>query len=71
MTFEELWRVIGELKTFPDQAIQLVPHSLSDKTKKRLCKKKPEEVAEIVLWAIRQIDQGSVETVDVLVNQKL
>ena len=70
MTFEELWRLVDELNILPKQAIELVPHSLSDGTKKRLCMKKPEEVAEIVLWAIRRIDHGSIETLDVLVNQK-
>ena len=70
MTFEELWRQVGILDLLPKQAIELVPQSLSDKTKKRLCKKKPEEVAEIVLWAIRQIDYGSIETVDALVSRK-
>ena len=71
MTFEELWRLVDELNILPKQTIELVPHSLSDRTKKQLCMKKPEEVTEIVQWAIRQIDHGSIETVDALVNQRL
>ena len=71
MTFEELWRHVGKLDLLPKQAIELVPQSLSDKTKKWLCMKKPEEVAEIVQWAIRQIDHGSIETMDALVSRKL
>ena len=70
MTFEELWRLVDELNILPKQAIELVPHSLSDRTKKQLCMKKPEEVTEIVQWAIRQIDHGSIETVDTLVSRK-
>ena len=70
MAFEELWRIVGELNTLPEQAILPVSHSLSDGTKNRLCRRRPERVAEIVLWAIRQIDKGSVETVDALVNRK-
>ena len=71
MTFEELWRLVDELSILPKQAIELVPHSLSDGTKKRLCMKKPEEAAGIVQWAITQIDHGSVESVDALVSRKL
>lgn len=71
MTFEEYWRQIGELKVLPGEALRWIPDSLSPITKKRLCRKKPEETAEIVLWAINQIDHGSVETVDALVNQRM
>ena len=71
MTFEDLWGQVAELKVLSSEALRLVPDVLSLKTKKRLCKKKPEEVAEIVQWAIKQIDHGSIETVDALVSQKL
>ena len=33
--FEELWRHVGKLDLLPKQAIELVPQSLSDKTKKQ------------------------------------
>ena len=71
MTFDELWRQVAKLKTLPSEALRYVPDALSVKTKKRLCRKNPEEVAEIVQWAIDQINHGSVETLDALVNQKL
>lgn len=71
MTFEELWKLVGELNVLSKEALQLVPSALSSKTKNRLCKKKPEEVTEIVQWAINQIDHGSIETVDALVNRRL
>lgn len=71
MIFDELWRQVVELKTLPNGALRLVSDALSPNTKKRLCRKTPEETAEIVLWAIKQIDHGSIETVDALVNQKI
>ena len=71
MTFEDLWRHVSELKVLSSEALRLVPNALSLKTKKRLCMRKPEEVAEIVQWAIRQIDHGSIETMDALVSRKL
>lgn len=71
MTFDALWRQVAELKTLPNEALRYVPEALSLKTKNRLCRKKLEEVTEIVQWAINQINQGSVETLDALVNRKL
>lgn len=71
MTLEEYWRLVAELNVLPNEALRWIPDSLSLKTKKRLCRKRPEEVAEIVLWAINQIDHGSTETVDALVNRKI
>lgn len=71
MTFKEFWELVGKQSMLSKEAFLLVPDTLSTKTKSRLCGKKPEEAAEIVLWAINQIDHGSVETVDVLVNRRL
>ena len=71
MTFIEFWRLVGEQNLLSKEALWLVPDSLTSKTKNRLCKKAPKEAAEIVLWAIRQVDQGSIETVDALVNRRM
>lgn len=71
MIFDDLWRQVTDLKILSNEALRLVPDVLSPKTKSRLSRKKPEEAAEIVQWAINQIDHGSVETLDALVNQRL
>ncbi len=71
MTFDDLWRQVAELKILPNEALRLVPDALSLKTKKRLCREKTGEAAEIVQWAINQINHGSVETLDTLVNRRL
>lgn len=71
MKFDDLWKQVTELKALPKEALRLVPGSLSSKTKRHLSKEKPEEVAEIVQWAINQVNHGSVETLDALVNRRL
>lgn len=71
MTFEELWEKISELKVLPDTAIQQVPYVLSDITKEKLSRKTAEEAVKILREAIKEIDHGSVQTVDTLVLSKL
>lgn len=71
MTFDELWGQVAELNILPNEALRLVPDTLSPKTKNRLSRKKTEEVAEIIQWAINQINHGSIETLDALVKQRL
>ena len=71
MAFEDLWRQVAELNVLSSEALRLVPNALSLNTKKRLLMKKPEEVVEIVQWTIKEIDHGSIETVDALVSRKL
>lgn len=68
MTFDELWK---QVKGLPDTAMAQVPIVLSEDTKKKLCKKTPVEIAEIVLSAVDQINHGSIESVDELVRRKL
>lgn len=68
MTFDELWK---QVKGLPDTAMAQVPIVLSEDTKKRLCEKTPEEIAELVLSAASEIDHGSIESVDELVRRKL
>lgn len=71
MSFEEYWKIIGDLDVLSQEAYKLIPKSLSKATKEKMCERQPREVAEIVQWAIRKINVGSVEKVDDLVNQKL
>ena len=68
MTFDELWK---QVKGIPDTAMIQVPAVLSSTTKKRLCKKSPEEVGRIISAAIDEINRGSVESVDALVRKRL
>ena len=68
MTFEEVW---SQVKGLPDMAMKQVPKTLSDKTKKTLAHKSPEDVATIVKAAIYEIDHGSIERLDTLVQRKL
>ena len=49
----------------------LLPSTLSGETKKAVMKLKPEELGIILKDAIDQIDNGSVESVDVLVRKAL
>ena len=71
MTFDEIWKKIGEMNTLPDTAIQQIPLVLSDDTKKRLTRKSPEEVVMILQSAIAEVNHGSIQSVDSLVRKML
>ena len=71
MTFEEYWAKVEKLKVLPGMAIKQLPSSLSIETKKRLMKKKAEETAEILRVAIEEVNHGSVESIDSLVQRRL
>lgn len=49
----------------------LLPSTLSAETKNMVLKLSPEELGSILKSAIDQINRGSVETVDALVNKSL
>lgn len=61
MTFDDLWR---EVQGLPEMAKIQVPTTLSESTKMKLAKKTPEEVSRIVLAAIEDVNNGSVEPLD-------
>lgn len=69
--FSEYWREVEKLKALPQMAIQQLPSSLSESTKKRLLNIRPEETLKLMKDAIEQINQGSVESIDSLVRRKL
>ena len=71
MTFEELWEKVDQLGILPGTAIDQIPLALSESTKRRLLRKTPEEIAAIIRSAVSEIDQGSIDTVDVLVRKRL
>ena len=68
MTFEELW---SKVQGLPDTAMVQVPGVLKEETKKRLCRKSPEEVAVIVTEAIEEVNHGSVLPLDELIKSRL
>ena len=68
MTFEELWSKVQGLS---DTAKLQIPGALKEETKKRLCRKSPEEVAVIVTAAIDEINHGSVVPLDELIKSRL
>ncbi len=68
MTFEELWKQVEGL---PEMAKIQVPRVLSESTKKKLAKKTPEEISRIVLAAIEEVNNGSVEPLDRLINKRI
>lgn len=69
MAFEEYWDEVTKLKNIPNTAIEQLPSTLSEKTKKKLMKRKPEESAEILEAAIDLINRGSVESIDSLIRK--
>ena len=71
MTFEEYWADVEKLKALPKMATQQIPSSLSDKTKKRLMRKKPEETVELLNAVIDKVNRGAVESIDSLVRKRL
>lgn len=71
MTFDELWRTIKDMRVLPETAVIQIPQVLQNDTKKRLCKRSPQDVATIVLPAVDEINRGSIETVDALVRKWL
>lgn len=68
MTFDEMW---DQVQGLPDTAMIQVPEVLKEDTKKKLSRKTPEDVAEIVRQAVTEIDHGSVEPLDMLVKRRL
>lgn len=71
MTFDELMDAACESVALPNMERLLLPSTLSGETKKAVMKLKPEELGIILKDAIDQIDNGSVESVDVLVRKAL
>lgn len=71
MTFEEYWTEVEKLKVLPATAIQQLPSSLSENTKKKLMKRLPDETVRLITTAIEEINRGSIESIDSLVRRRL
>ena len=69
--FEALWKDVEEKKLLSYDIIESMPRFLSEKTKKKLIKKTPEEVTAIIKTAIDKVNAGSVENIDTLVRKVL
>ena len=68
MTFNELWK---QVKGLPEAAEGQVPDALSEAIKNELTKKNPSEVAAIVMAAIDEVNQGSIEPLNILIKKRL
>jgi hypothetical protein len=68
MSFDELWT---QVKGLPDIAMMQVPLVLTASTKKKLERKTPEEIEQIVSAAIGEINHGSITSLDELINRRL
>ena len=68
MTFEDVWEQVRGLL---DAAKLQVPAALKADTKKRLSRKSPEQMREIVEAAIEEVNHGSVLPLDTLIKKRL
>ena len=62
--FEKLWKEVEKKKALPYTALLNVPEALSRDTKNQLSKLNYEDAVRIMSRAIREIDEGSVKTLD-------
>lgn len=71
MRFEELWEIVWEQIDLPSGAKILLPESLSEMTKQKLLETKmsPKEIAKIIEKAVDDINHGSVENIDYLIEK--
>ena len=68
MSFDELWT---QVKGLPDTTMVQVSLVLTASTKKKLERKTPEEIEQIVSAAIEEINHGSITPLDELINRRL
>ena len=73
MTFDELWELVCESTKLPSEAKRFFPQGLSEKTKKIMIEsgRSPVEIGRIIENSIDEINHGSVERIDTLINKYL
>ena len=71
MDFNDMLKKLAEQKVLPEMAILQLDEALSKEVKAALLHKSPQEVAEILNYAIRKINNGSIERIDQLVRKQL
>ncbi len=64
MDFDNMLKKLAEQKALPEMAILQLDEALSEEVKAVLLHKSPQEVAEILNYAIRKINNGSIERID-------
>lgn len=69
--FSEYWGEVDKLDTLPQMAIQQLPSSLSESTKKRLIKIRPEDTIGLLKETIEKINRGFVGSIENLVKKQL
>ena len=69
MSFNDLVVALAKKHSLPEMAALQLTGLLSEDVKKELLKRPPEEVAEILNYAIRKIDNGSTAKIDDLVKR--
>ena len=69
--FEVFWAEVERLKVFSKAAINQIPESLSNDTKKKLTFLRTDKAIDMILTAIGEIDHGSIETLDNLLRKYL
>ena len=71
MDFDDMLKKLAEQKALPEMAVLQLDGALSEEVKAVLLHKSPREVAEILNYAIRKINNGSIERIDQLVRKQL
>lgn len=71
ITFGDLWEDIWIQTGLPEMAKDELPKSLSDTTKKKLMKLHPSDGAAVVNKAVYEVEHGSVDILDELINREL
>ncbi len=71
MTFEEFLDQACAIAHLPEMARIQLPSVLSDKTKRLVLQLSPEELGRILNEAIDAVNQGSVKSIDTLVNEQM
>ncbi len=71
MVFEDYWVEVEKQKVLSRMAIEQLPSSLSESSKKQLMKLRPVKAAELLCAVIEEVNRGSVESVDCLIKKRL
>lgn len=71
--FDELWNKIAKTNKLTNMTILDMPKVISSETKKMLVRsgKNVDELADMIQSVINEIDRGSIERLDVLLQREL
>lgn len=65
----ETYKIAG--KRIPNMAYMDLPRVISPETREKMMNRSPEELAEIIIAMIDEINHGSIESVDLILNRLL